>query len=392
MTIATIGETKWFPVFRAGVHTAADGKSRTYDDALLDKIVEMNAPRLSDIPFTVGHPALDKPKYGTLAGIKKEVVDGVAHLFVKGRDVVAEFADQVAARMFDQVSISHWPDMKLKHIGFLGAEPPAVAGLPQVDFAAQAGDATEIVICYSCAQERGVLREIVSALSRIRDYVIGRDGVEAGTQLMNADTIKWLYSDIEQLAADNAAASFSSTKEGGPMDPNLKALQDEVTALTAQVASFSAAAAENTALKTQVTKLTESLSEANGKLSAQEMATRTAQFSAFTDGLIQAGQLLPANRDTVVGLLGSISALQPVQFSSQAGAEPVSPAEALKGLLASYPKQIEFSRAATGAPAATDTTDPNAIASLAIAYQKDMADKGIVVSVAQAVAEVVKPK
>lgn len=385
MAIKTIAQTKWFPVFKVGTHTSADGVTRTYDEGFLDKVLHMNSGKESSVPLVLGHPQNDSPKYGTLGGLAKVVIDGVPHLMAKGADVVEQFADAVAARMFDQVSICTHLDGRLKHIGFLGAAEPAVEGLPRVEFAADA-QPTETVSIQFAAPERGVLRDIVGVLSRMRDYLIGRDGVESANQVVSADLVQWLYTDIEKLGEPPAGAEASPASfTGGEMDLNVKALQDQVAQLTGQLAQFSKAAEERDALKVQVEKLTATNTELSGKLTAQQQAARAAEFSAFVDTL--GTRVTPASRETVLGLMTAVADMAPVQFSAERTEGPL---DALKALLTSLPEQVALGRVAGEGAGKGDNTSVADITARALQFQKEQREKGIEISTSQAVLAVTK--
>ncbi len=55
-------------------------------------------------------------------------------LYAEAENVVNEFAEMVNKKMFPNRSIAINPDGSLRHVGFLGAVPPAVKGLGEVSF------------------------------------------------------------------------------------------------------------------------------------------------------------------------------------------------------------------------------------------------------------------
>lgn len=133
------------PFFKPGDLTAHDGRQVSFSAADLQEIVDSYDPALSRAPMVVGHPDLDKPAYGWAKALTVE--DGL--LVAEGDQVEAQFAQMVNDGRFPNRSASiYLPNSPgnpkpgshyLKHIGFLGAAPPAIPGLPAVQLAAADG-------------------------------------------------------------------------------------------------------------------------------------------------------------------------------------------------------------------------------------------------------------
>ena len=139
-------------------------------------------------PIVIGHPATDAPAYGW-----------VDRLFVEGgklkatiRDTVAAFAEQVRAGRYRKVSVSlfkpdapnnpkpgHW---YLKHVGFLGAAAPAVAGLDPVRFA-EAGLAETLEFTVDATMEMSAIERELVELRRERSASRLEKLVDAGKLL-----------------------------------------------------------------------------------------------------------------------------------------------------------------------------------------------------------------
>ncbi len=133
---------KRIEIFKAGRHTDMNG--RTIDFSAGDLIAAAAAydPALHEAPVVVGHPHTDDPAYGWVAGLSSP--DG--NLFADLAEVDADFAEMVRAGRFKKISASFYtPESSqnpapgvyyLRHVGFLGAQPPAIKGLKPVAFAA----------------------------------------------------------------------------------------------------------------------------------------------------------------------------------------------------------------------------------------------------------------
>lgn len=121
---------EWIEVFSIGRWT--DGAGNTSDWTLddLKEIAESYNPQIYDAPIVIGHPDIDSPAYGWIDALK---VEG-EKLLAKPKQLVDEFKDWVKRGLYKKISISIFPDMTLRHIGFLGGAPPAVKGLKSVAF------------------------------------------------------------------------------------------------------------------------------------------------------------------------------------------------------------------------------------------------------------------
>ena len=128
-------QSEWIPIFRAGTHTDANGNEKTWTEAELDTIVQKYQPQEHEAPVVIGHPEHNSPAWGWVEGLKREG----NLLYAKYKELVPEFVDMVRKGLFKKRSISLYPDMTLRHVGWLGAMPPAVKGLPDVAFADKAG-------------------------------------------------------------------------------------------------------------------------------------------------------------------------------------------------------------------------------------------------------------
>lgn len=128
-------DRNWIPVFKTGAHTDTGGNTRTWTERDLDHIVNSYNPRYHEAPVVIGHPKDNAPAWGWVESLKREGNT----LYSKLRDIVPEFVDMVKNGLFKKRSISLYPDGSLRHIGFLGAAPPAVKGLPDFAFSCCSG-------------------------------------------------------------------------------------------------------------------------------------------------------------------------------------------------------------------------------------------------------------
>jgi len=129
------GNTMWIEIFRTGKHKDSSGRSSEFPPERLDKIASAYNSRILEdptmlAPVVKGHPQDDKPAYGWVKRLARRGKRLVA--FVD--DINKAFAEEVRNGKFKKISISLYPDLMLKHIGFLGAATPAVKGLAEAEF------------------------------------------------------------------------------------------------------------------------------------------------------------------------------------------------------------------------------------------------------------------
>lgn len=121
---------KWFAIFKTGRHTNSNGVEREWSENDIDKIVESYDNTKHEAPIVIGHPKNNAPAYGWIEKLKR-VGDT---LYALPKQLAQEFVEMVNKGLFKKRSISLYPDLSLRHVGFLGAQPPAVKGLPDVEF------------------------------------------------------------------------------------------------------------------------------------------------------------------------------------------------------------------------------------------------------------------
>lgn len=127
-------------VIRAGTHVPMSGKPVTITLQMLQQAAASYDPSKHEAPVVIGHPMTDHPAYGW---VERLAVEGES-LFATLRNVDPEFAALVRAGRYKKVSGSFWmesakgnptPGMfSLRHVGFLGAAPPAVKGMRDPEF------------------------------------------------------------------------------------------------------------------------------------------------------------------------------------------------------------------------------------------------------------------
>lgn len=187
------GFDDWIEIFKGGNQTDSNGI--THDgDALIDNAIKTFDLSQHEPPLVAGHPKDNAPAYGWVSELKKTG----SSLFAKFKDVVPEFAQAVKDGLFRKRSASFYNDGRLRHVGFLGAVPPAVKGLKDLVFSCEDPSVT-----FEFSDTNPwIWQTIADTFRRLREWIIEKEGKDA------ADTIisNWAIDDIEAEKVNSQAA------------------------------------------------------------------------------------------------------------------------------------------------------------------------------------------
>lgn len=324
-------------VFRAGTHVTSAGESIAFTQADLAAAAAAYDPALHEAPLVIGHPKTDDPAYGWAASLKADGAD----LYVQPAQLNAEFAELVNSGAFKKRSMKWYRPTDAanpkpgvwypQHIGFLGATPPAIKGLRNVQFA-DGGDLVEVE--FGQWEDRTIAR----LFRRLREWFIAQHGQETADKVLDG------Y-DIDALAAEAAQDAVEQT---GPTESIAapafaEAITQEKDTVTPE---------EKAALEAQNADLTRQLSEAKARDAAARATSIKTAAVQFCEALIGEGKLLPAEKDTVVGLHILAANAQPVEFGEGDGKAVDAPLTRLEALLKALPKRVEFGEVAAPEAAA----------------------------------------
>lgn len=358
-------------IFKSGKHTAMSGASLSFSESDLAASAKAYDPALHEAPIVIGHPKADGPAYGWV----KSLSYGEG-LVAEPHQVDAEFAEMVKAGRFKKISASFYtPEAKanpvpgvyyLRHVGFLGAQPPAVKGLKQVEFA----DSEQDVVEFGDWDDR-----TNSSLWRgMRDWLIAKFGLEEADKALPGWNVQSLADSAAQPESDESLVSPAF------LESNPQPKGDEMSA--EDKARLAALEAENENLKKAAADFAEAQATA-------ARATRHADHLSFAEGLIKEGKLLPAQKDLSVAMLDFMAGQeQVVEFGEGDAKKPL--VDGFRDFLKALPKQVEFAEHAGGALNAVDATDPTALHQAAEEYMETEQKAGRTVNIAQAVAHVSK--
>lgn len=275
---------KRIQVMLPGTFTDSNGNKVTLTADDLKASASAYDPAKHEAPFVIGHPKMDDPSYGWAASAHFSEQDG---LEVEPAQVDPAFAELHNAGRYKKRSASFYrPDSSenpvpgvwyLRHVGFLGAQPPAVKGMRAVEF----GEAGDDVVDLSEWDVRLIAGNSARMWRGLRDWLIEQRGVEAADRTVP----EWMIDSFQEIAN---------------RDP--EALDNAVTAF----AEFRAASAavQPTARETALQK---ELDELRTQRVEAEKTLRVSEHVNFASALVETGRIKPKHKEAVVAALVELS-------------------------------------------------------------------------------------
>lgn len=156
-----------FEIFKTGTHTSDKGITKNYSIDDLNYIAQSYEPSVHEAPIVIGHPANNMPAYGWIESLK--VIGD--KLIAKAKDIVPEFKSALEQKLYKKRSISLDEDGKLRHIGFLGAAPPAVKGLADIQFSEVPGASYSIDLQAQTSPEKDAQSPSEKVLSDFTEQI-----------------------------------------------------------------------------------------------------------------------------------------------------------------------------------------------------------------------------
>ena len=363
-------------IFRPGRHTSMQGATIDFGEGDLIATAKAYDPTRHEAPLVIGHPRADAPAWGWVGGLTADE----GGLFATPRQLDPAFAEMVRAGRFKKVSASFYtPDSPhnpvpgvyyLRHVGFLGAQPPAVKGLAPVPVNFAEGDTEEGCVSFDFAESPGLLRWLADLFRGLREYVVEKDGTEMADRAIPSYAVSGLQ---EMAAASAAQAAEIPAFAENLTPPKEKSMQKQETSPAGNI-DFAETKARADELERKVAYLT--------GIARKERASR------LVDKALADGRLTPAQSVGLADFMAGLDEEGTFDFAEDGGkTTSMSPAAFMAAFLERLPKQVDFSEAAAGGEEALDTSS-NDIAQRALAYCEEMRTKGVAVSITDAVAHV----
>jgi len=336
-------------IFKAGAHTDSSGDTREWTAKDLEEIASLYDPAKHEAPIVIGHPEHDSPAYGWVESLK---VEG-GKLLAKVKDVADEFKDWVGRGLYKKISIALYPDLSLRHVGFLGAMPPAVKGLKQAMFSEKPAWEIETDLGtlpnFSHGMNSNDKNWEVSPEVSIAAAPVPKDSERESNKGGIKMTVKEWFEKMKGLFAE-AEKELSPTPIsliGAPLTPA------PAPPLAAQFSEAEVNAKVEEAKRlafAEVEKLKKEKAEAEAKVKEIETNARKAEITAFCEAQCKEGKLTPALRKIIEPVMVMVSNLpeasSTVQFAEGGPAVPA--VKAIKDFLTELPKVVTFKEVAGG--------------------------------------------
>lgn len=333
---------KPFAIFRSGSHTTAKGQALTFAETDLADIVAGYDPALHEAPIVVGHPKQNGPAFGWVKSLT--VRDGT--LYADAKQVDVNFSEMVKAGHFKKVSAALYSPTQagnptpgkyhLRHVGFLGAEPPAIKGLPPIEFSGEDAD-TIVEIEFSEWRSAWAFETIARVFRSLRDRLIESDGLETAEKVISDFELEQLTQTAAELRTEGRAEVaapqplFSETTE----DQNMTtADQQRQAALDAREAALAAREQE--------------VANRDATFSERERAARADEDKTFVGSIVAAGRLPIGLAEEATALFSELEDGETLTFSEAGTDVTKSPRAAFRNLLEKLPIPVVTGELATG--------------------------------------------
>lgn len=351
------GLTDWFEVFRCGTHRDHSGTLRTITESDIDRAIA--AYKADAAPVVVGHPSLNAPAWGWVEAFRR-----------RGRSVEARcsrvasaFAEAVREGLYKNRSISFNADGTFRHVGFLGAAPPAVKGMAEIQFSE--GDV------------------ITMDFNELEPVAV------AGAESSGAASPPAEPAPPQDNGQDNAAAEPSAELPGAePPAEQKEAEQQEAASPSAEPADLETSREKVKAASDTVAELTRRVAELEAKLGAEQAKARQAEFAAFADGLINAGRLKKDSREKMLSTMEALHGADAASFADPQTGSLSRFKELLDEILPA--KTVDMAEFASAEWSSRVEMSPREIAAKARALQEQERAAGRALSASQAVNLVMK--
>lgn len=323
-------------ILRPGTFTDARGQRVSLSDSDVAGIAAGYDPAAHEAPLVVGHPKADRPAWGWVESLDA----GSGGLFAVPKDVAPALSEAVRERRYKKISASlYGPDnprnpnpgkWSLRHVGFLGAQPPAVTGLEDAQLS-EAGepDLTVEADLGDGAADAWTWRSVGDSFRRLREWIISEHDLET------ADRVLPDYQ-LDEFERTAAKAEEQERKEREPTQETLNMSEPTPEQLAEREAQLAQREAEI---------------EARERAAREDAAERRRQDNAdFSERLANEGRLLPRHKDTLAGVLTLLDDVDDstVAFSDGESVSQAAPGKALRELLSSLPVQVDLAERSGG--------------------------------------------
>lgn len=240
---------QWIAIARKGKFADSTDVERNLDDDFLKAVVSNFTAH--NAPAVIGHPKENNPAFGWVSALR---LNGDV-LEAQFADTDDEFERMVADGKFRKRSASFYLGDKpsLRHVGFLGAVPPAVRGLPDIQF--NDGEKTAVEISFN--EEKIMDKENENAADEKKTFSEWVKEIFGGQQPAPAPAN---FSAADAKSLISTAVTEVSEKLTTDFNEKLSAKDAEIETLTKQVNAVS-----SNGKRAEIVSFVESIPAESGK-------------------------------------------------------------------------------------------------------------------------------
>ena len=373
---------KPFRIFRTGTHTDSAGGTTTFTAEQLAATVKAYNEGDWRASVVVGHPKGHAPAYGWVGQLS---LSAAGDVICDDLDKLnPDFAELMKSGAYRNRSASWYaPDhpsnptpgvWQLRHLGMLGAQPPALKGLGDVEF----GDADAGLVV-----EFGdyTTSTIGSLFRRMRDGLLAKWGAEETDKILPS----FLVEDVEAAGRQAIEQSVPNYSESDMTPEEIAALQAMANRATQLETDLAAANTRAAAAESAVA----SFAEQNAtRARAVTIATCTAALTP----LVTAGKVTPEQVPALAEFAASLDdADKVIEFGEHTGDNKLTARAMFLQTLETRPAVVNYGEHTADA-ALPGNMKPTDLAQKAREYQDAEASKGRTISTTVAVDAVLAGK
>lgn len=396
-------------IAKPGTFRDSKGRKHTFSAAQLAECAEGYDPSLHEAPLVLGHPTTNGPAYGWVQALRWN--EGSQRLEAEVGQVPADLSETLKTHFKKRSTSFYLPTHRnnptpgklyVRHVGMLGAEPPAIKGLAELpaNFSEEEGDQTALA-------EFGELDRSIARLFRgLRDWFIEKNGEEAADKVLPS----WMIDSLQESAV-SSPANFSegeeptteSTAEERPTDPTKTAVapatetqspEAEQTepppAVAPPTPDGPAAGGDSPPEPTEREKALEArereLAERERQQRERERKARQRELASFCEQLVSKGKPLPCKADQLVSFMLRLDGESEEVASFGEGDERSTLEFFQEEILGQLPQTVDFAERAPGGDE-LPSDDPDALDRGVKQLMADAEARGEFLSSAQAVAQ-----
>lgn len=360
-------------IFRPGTHTDSSGQTISFSEDHIKGAVAAYDPDVHEAPIVIGHPQDNLPAYGWVNSLSYSDDRGID---ANPHQVNKDFEEMIKQGAFKKVSASFYSpespnnpspgNYYLRHVGFLGAQPPAIKGLRATEFSEEEN-------CIEFEEDFAESWVLKTLFRNVREFVINKYSKSEADDILP----EYLLESLEDRDSKKTD-SLPEFKENDEVDPVTK---EELEARQAEIAKKEADIAAKEV----------SFSERETAIAEKEKADKRKAIEGKVDGLIKAGKALPANKDALVSFVESLGTDAVLEFEEAGEGKKLSGHDFFFNFMESQKPSVDFGERSGGDDSSeSQPVTPNEVSIKALAYQEEQRSKGIDVTATQAVKHVIK--